>query len=614
LERPSLAHAVPHEGTARRWHSPPWEARGRSPAVLRAANAGTRGARAVGMTPSRLTRGVCIASLLVLEGCVGAGAVGAPQPADAGIHSPDAGAPVDAGSDADAGPTADAGQDAGELFSIVQQPPVNPNVIYANPRSLWTQRIVNAGDGGPFNHLMPGGDTVIATLLSLDAHGNVPAPPANNFINGSMASYGDRDQNGKPFYFSTSSDPLYRVEGATECGPEFEPLAHRTNGVIDNLVFHGPSGAFASGALAGNNSTDQSLAVWDESGDPGDVSNGRALHFYAYGNGLALPTCPGGGHAGTLADPCPFTAPGTYCGWNDPLQGRDYDNGAGSTSIAGSPYAAMNRFFEISSGHIRHAALAGTACEGTSGGAMPEIVFPNSGSRLASGYWGDSGACKCGTAACTQEMDPANGPPNGSLYYADYTGAQLACMDPGQPQTTCVGLDGAPVAKLDPGHFALIEQLTYYGWYQSDTGGIPQGGLFFMHHEGGAAYKYYHDRGDRNPDPLLDTCPFCFQSFVDFMDVHCPGPYTDPTAWCYPQGASGPPDTNGQAWEFRIFYNLPNGLPGPGDGAQGCSHADAVAGECGVGRHLHIAHPCVAVAMAGLSEDPTQTWTACPNN
>ena len=37
---------------------------------------------------------------------------------------------------------------------------------------------------------------------------------------------------------------------------------------------------------------------------------------------------------------------------------------------------------------------------------------------------------------------------------------------------SCTGADGNAVTKLDAFHFTLIEQLTLYGWYESDTGGL----------------------------------------------------------------------------------------------------------------------------------------------
>jgi hypothetical protein len=531
------------------------------------------------------------------------------------LDAPDAAAafPPDAANSSSDGGAADAGP--GIPWSIVNQPPVDTSAFYNDGGSLYTKQLLNAGHGGPYNHLMPGSDSVVAYMLALDANGNVPWNPYGGFITGDFATFGDRDQNGKGLYISKLSDPVYSVSGAARCGPVFEPKAHRTAGVIDNLVFHAPNGARGSGAVSGAASSDTALAIWDLSGDPADITSGFALHFYGYGNGIALPPCPGNGHAGTLADPCPFGAPGAggYCGFNDPVNGRDYDNGAGSVSNAGSPYSAMNRFFELVAGHFHHASHAATACEGPSGGNEPVWVFPNSGSRLDIGspqYWGDSGACKCGSA-CTQETDASMGPPNGSLYYLDYTDDQLACLNPNLPSTTCTGLDGVPVTKLDAAHFALIEQLTYYGWYQADTGGQATGGLAFLHHEGGTAYKYYHDQGMRNPDPFTDRCPFCMQTFIDYMAVHCSGSYTDPTAWCYHLSANS---TDGDSWNTRIFYNLPNGLPGPDNGAQGCSAAEATAGRCGVGKHLHIADPCVAVGMAGLAADPTGTWTACSTN
>ena len=60
-------------------------------------------------------------------------------------------------------------------------------------------------------------------------------------------------------------------------------------------------------------------------------------------------------------------------------------------------------------------------------------------------------------------------PPNGVHYFMDYSTVQLNCMNPAMP--TCTGSDGDSITKLDAFHYTLIEQLTMYGWYESDTSG-----------------------------------------------------------------------------------------------------------------------------------------------
>ncbi len=497
-----------------------------------------------------------------------------------------------------------------QAYTITSQPPVtSPSFFYNDSASLFTKRIPNAGNGGPYSHLMPGGTTVLQTQIGWDSHGNAPPPAgaSGGTLTGGWASWGARDQSGQPMYISKLTDPVYKII-APRCGSTFEPLAARDgNGNLTNLLLHAPNGAAASGCVAGTTcSSDSAINVWDLSGDTADISNGYAIHMYSDATGMALPLKSGSGHAGTIADPIPYNAPGggSYCGWANPASGRDYDNGAGAISNSAAPYSAMNRWAEMVNGHFYHAQHAVAFCEGTSGGNEPNVVFPNSGSRLTTGtpaYWGDSGALKCSNQATSW--------PNGALFFLDYTQAQLDCMDPGKPGTTCNGADGNPIVKLDPAHFAYIEQLTLYGWYEADTGGA--GPLGQYHQEGGEAYLYYHNAGVTSPDPLTGTCQFCFQTYENYMATHCPGPYTDGTKWCYPLS----PDSNdGQAYELRIWYAMPTTLPGPNNGANDCSLAAATAGNCGVGKHLFIADPCVAVGLAGLAEDPTGQWSACASN
>jgi hypothetical protein len=243
-------------------------------------------------------------------------------------------------------------------------------------------------------------------------------------------------------------------------------------------------------------------------------------------------------------------------------------------------------------GHVQHASNWNTNCEATAGGAEPKVVFP------ASLEPSNGGALACSNQG-------ALAPPNGALYFLDYTDAQLDCLNPAKP--ACNGADGNPVTKVDPLHYVFIEQLARYGGYQSDTGGPAStpGSLAFYHVESSESYAYYATHGF--PDALTGTCPDCYATFQNFFNAHCSGAYTDPSNWCY-VNKRNPPDS-AYAWETRMFYNLPSTLPGPT-----CSAAEAAAGACGVGKHLHIADPCVAVSMAGMSQASNggHTWTACP--
>jgi hypothetical protein len=546
------------------------------------------------------------APMLVLftVGCGGGGASrGAPDASqeaadrlDSAVSDHSADGRVDAGGRADA--STDSSSSGDVDYDILHQPPGGTSFFY--PAGFVSIALPNAGKGGPTSHLMPNSDAVIAVLLSETSSGALGVQPgggSGGFITGSFASPGADDGGQIPFYFGQGSDVVYKPIDVKYCGPLFDPMAEKdASGTITNLTFHAPAGALYSGQGGGDDNT---LAIWDRSGD--GISNGRVLGFYTCcGGATALPACPGLGadgvsHAGTSADPCTFNAGGEtpYCSWADPAQGSGFGGGSAADGSNGSaPYSAWTRNLELLYGHVQHASNWNTNCEATAGGTEPKVVFP------ASLEPGNGGALACsdqGTLA----------PPNGSLYFLDYTTEQLDCLNPAT--SACDGADGKPVSKLDALHYVFVEQLTLYGGYQSDTGGPAStpGNLSFYHVESSEPYAYYSIHGF--PNALTGTCADCYGTFQTFFNGHCSGAYTDPTNWCYTNARSSP--DSAYAWETRIFYNLPSTFPGPT-----CTSTEAAAGNCGVGKHLHIADPCVAVSMSGMSSASNSgtTWTACP--
>ena len=475
-------------------------------------------------------------------------------------------------------------------WNILHQPPGDTPFFYA--KALVSKPLPNAGSGGPTAHLMPNSDAVIAVLLDETANGGVPYHGGGGLITGSFASPGANDGSVIPLYFGQATDPVYRPVDVKNAGPNFASLAKKNAaGYVTNLTFHAPNGATYSGWGGGD---DNFMVVWDISGQ--GISNGKTVGFYSSGGyGKTLPACPGVGadgarHAGTPSDPCTFKAGGhAYTVWADPINGTGF--GGDLITNGFQPYAAWIRNVELLSGHVWHATNIGTDCEATAGGKEPNVVFPAS---LTSG---------AGAMACTDQM--ALAPPNGSLFFLDYTAAQLDCLNPAKP--VCNGADGKPIKKLDALQYVFIEQLTMFGGYEADTAGpaTQPGGLHFDHAESSEPYAYYASHGF--PTALTGTCPDCYGTFQNFFNAHCSGAASDPNNWCYVNKRK-PPDS-AYAWETRFFYGMPFNLPGPT-----CSEAKAAAGQCGVGKHLHIADPCVAVAMAGLSaaSHEDHTWTACP--
>jgi hypothetical protein len=509
---------------------------------------------------------------------------GAPDGSDAAILT------HDSGPEASRPPPAEAAApDAEDIeaYSIVHQPSGSTPAWYR--QGLTTVPL----PANVVSHLMPNSTGIVSFALDATTAGGIADQPGTGyggFITGSYSTPGVNDGGNTPMYFGTASDPVYVTTNVKTCGAEFEPHAERNaSGVITNLTFHAPSGATYSGYGGG---TDNAMGVWDISGT--GISNGMALGFYTCcGGATALPKVPSecGGHAGTEADPCPFSAGGesAYCNWSDPIHGRGYDEGGAVSSVGFGWMSGSNRFQEILSGHILHANFAESHCEATGGSAEPNVVFPSD----------SGGALKC-------DDQSALAPPNGALFFLDYTSEELDCMNPAMP--ACTGADGRPVTKLDAVQYIFIEQLARFGAYETDTGGpsdSPGDAFNSYHNESSEPYRYYSLQG-LVPDPLNGSCPDCLPQFIDLMNAHCLGPVSEPT-WCYVNTRSAP--SSAFSWETRIFYGMPFNLSGPT-----CSASSAAADQCGVANHLHVADPCVAVTMAGLSTGTGggTSWDACP--
>jgi hypothetical protein len=501
--------------------------------------------------------------------------------------------------------------------TITSQPAGSSNFFY--PNSFSARQLQGAGSGGPlvFGHLMPNSDAVMQNVIQFDSNGfpqqsaqEAPGEWSGGMVTGSFASPGANDAGSATLYLGQASDPVYQVTNVSYpygCGKYFAASATNNGGEIGNLKFHAPLQAQFSGYGGAGDSV---LSVWDVSNDTNDISNGHALGFYSCcGQPLTLPAA--GGHAGTIADPIPMTADGgsNYCAWDDPLstspQGQWGSGTAGNGSNSPGVFGNMDRLTEVLSGHISHAGQGEVQCESTAGGTEPNVVFPATIEPSTGGI------------KCTNPQ--ALAPPNGAHYFLDYTTAQLDCMNPAM--ASCTGADGNGITKLDAFHFTLIEQLTLYGWYESDTGGLASdptnggtGWFEFYHVESSQPYAYYASHGFTSPNSLTGTCTgLCYQTFENYMQQHCPSPPSGQipnSLECYDNQRASP--NSAHQWTTRLFNNISGNMPGPQNGAFGCSQANGALGKCGPGLHIHIADPCVDVAAAGLTS--SGSWNACPGS
>jgi hypothetical protein len=246
--------------------------------------------------------------------------------------------------------------------------------------------------------------------------------------------------------------------------------------------------------------------VWDQTQDK--LFNA----FYNSDENAILPACGGG-------QPCKISL--QYCSWadrkNDPGYGNNpvYSNGL-------APEAGTIRAQELIQGQINHAVYLNAYC--TSGA----VVFPNL-DRSSSGLRCDQ-----------QGKSNADRPPNGALFFLDYTAAQIVAM------------------SLPPWQKTILNAIATYGAYLGDTGGAHDT-LDISHFEAGQAYRYYGIE-----DPLWY-----------FLDQACPG------TGC--QFHSGNYPASDRVYTLNFLANIP-----------------LVDGK-DVTHHMHIADPCVAKALAGLS-------------
>jgi hypothetical protein len=144
-----------------------------------------------------------------------------------------------------------------------------------------------------------------------------------------------------------------------------------------------------------------------------------------------------------------------------------------------------------------------------------------------------------------------NRPPSGALVFLDYTPTQLATL-----KTT-----------LPAWQYPIVAAMSKYGGYISDTGSsLGSRSIEPSRIESGQSFKYYG-----KTDPMWS-----------FLAAHC-------GVGCKLGTHSLSPPYSSSVYSLSVFANIPN-LPGPS-----CSSA------CGVVQHMHIANPCIAKGLAGLS-------------
>ncbi len=427
-------------------------------------------------------------------------------------------------------------------YNILNQQPTS-NVPY--PSAFLSQRLPNAGQGGPTDHLMPNSDLIVSEMMSLgDAWSQ---GTAFNLLNAQgygpggatfYASVGQNDGNHNALYYGQASDPVYTLAGCTQGSK-----------IFNGMSFHAPSGALSTMGFScsgGNPAScyDKELSVWDQ-------TTNKVFSFYDLYPGL--PACTGS---------CTLNVPNGYCAEADWTTDKGYGNQVNTATI--SPFGGTTRIAEICGGlpctgsnfgHINHHLRLLHLCSDTGGGTYPsKVVFPDVNS------WDTAYTCSDLRAQVDSTFSYSYMPPNGALVFLDYTQDQLNCFDPTKP--ACAG-----IGKLPAWQFPLIEAMTLYGGVLEDTGNY--GGVQTMAIESEQAYVWSESNGYPGAKAIAD-------SFTNWLTTNCTGSNCQHFNSSYP--------LSNDRWNMEPFA----GISSTSDGKD-------------ILHHMHIADPCVAEGMAGVS-------------
>ena len=316
-------------------------------------------------------------------------------------------------------------------FTIEHQ---QPTTCLPFAGSLWNKPIPR----NVASNTRPDSDAIVQALFTHDGIGqhadSLPWKRKSSFrvVRRSAGGW----DGGPPLYYGTAEDPVYVVASATS------PAKGSHNPI--GKKFHAPNGAAYNFSHS-----DNYINIWDQTTNQ---FFSAYMTFRRTGTWNKLPPCPGSGHVGTSADPCP--ADFRHAGVSTWLAADpDHVGGAASDSLPNNGWATHIRAKELMEGPIRHALFLFSEC-------MNGQVFPGDRAHTS------------GVTPCSAGMTRA---PFGALFYLDYTPTQLADLR----------------TKVELWQYRILEALTVYGGYfgeasQGSVGGpsIPM----VQRIEGPAAY------------------------------------------------------------------------------------------------------------------------------
>lgn len=399
-------------------------------------------------------------------------------------------------------PFADAPVGCEGPFTLEHQQPI---ACLPFPNSLWNRPLPQT----VLSHRRADSEAIIDALFTQDGKYHYPWTRPQGIASIVPTSSKGRDGS-PPLYYGGAKDPVYVVKSARH------PVAGANSPI--GRPFHAPNGATFNFSRA-----DNYINVWDQ-------TTNQVLSSYIFYRGTwsKFPVCPGNGHAGTVADPCPVSDLG-YAGmsnwWNDKGWGT-----AASDSLPNGGWATHIRAQEIMQGPIPHALFLFSDC-------MAGTVFPAN----------NSGVTRC--------PDGVKRAPLGALFFLDYTPAQLQDMK----------------ARIPLWQHRIIEALTVYGGYFGEASLDHFGGPSIptvQRFEGPAAYN------------LAGIAYPFYDWLTSFPHDPSNGDKSQSLA-CYTYGQFTGCDLN--AYVGIPLYTGPN-----------CPDT-----TCDVSRHMHIAHECVALGLAG---------------
>lgn len=340
-------------------------------------------------------------------GAAGAGAVGGGGTSTAGSGGAPGGGSAEAGTGGTGGSCPLDGP-----YDILDQ---EPSCLVPYPGSLWAKPLPD----DVMAHLAPS-SAAIAACTATDCGAAEPSSYGNSVL----STPGTNDWTSMPRYYGNADDPFYLLDS---CGPD------------TGTVLRIPSGACLS------KSQDHGIGVWDQ-------TSNKTMGIYAWSEDevVCLPACTGM----TEQTACPLgLGDDVACGVSDYTNGPAYADGVehwtfGAGSLGNAPWSLLVRHRELTDGVILHPLFAVVKC--TVG-----HVFP--------APWG--------TYECSELGEPeGTRPPTGSLFFLDYSDAEIEALD------------------LPAWQAPLVRAAARYGIYVSDTNAYD-GTTFSLGFEGGGAYE-----------------------------------------------------------------------------------------------------------------------------